>query len=593
MLDRGKMPFLTLIGGNLAAGLEHHRAERTAEAITCYGAALAESPDHPRILGLLGQLQIAAGELDAGLHHLERAAELVPEHDETSFAFANGCVAAGRYDKAADQYRTLLARAPAHLGAALNLISLLRHRNEPAAMRDVALDALAHHPEHPRLLLALAAGALHDRAAATALVLLDRTIEYEPDLAEAHFLRGTALNMEGRSAEALDAQYCAIALKPNHAAAHLNLGNALADLDRTLEAEEYCRLALAIDPGLVEAYASLGYIYTRLGRLDQAILACRRALELSPQHAYAHWNLGIASLLAGDWSEGWRQYEWRKCPELYAAHFHIPRGEEWKGGELAGRTLTICAEQGLGDAIQLARYIPMLAERGAELILSCARPLVPLFVNFPQLSVVLDRTDPLPDADLWVDQMSLPGLFRTLPENIPGAAGYISADPVRVLRWRGLLPDGVKVGLVWGGNPLHSNDRRRSIPPAALEELLDISGVSLISVQAGRPVPLEWEGRIFNAAPHLRDFAETAACIANLDFLIAVDTSVVHLAGAMGREVWTLLPAAPDWRWLACRADTPWYDSMRLFRQSHDRDWSSPVREVVAALRLRLAAGLS
>jgi len=589
MLDRGKMPFLTLIGGNLAAGLEHHRAERTAEAITCYGAALAESPDHPRILGLLGQLQIAAGELDAGLHHLERAAELVPEHDETSFAFANGCVAAGRYDKAADQYRTLLARAPAHLGAALNLISLLRHRNEPAAMRDVALDALAHHPEHPRLLLALAAGALHDRAAATALVLLDRTIEYEPDLAEAHFLRGTALNMEGRSAEALDAQYCAIALKPNHAAAHLNLGNALADLDRTLEAEEYCRLALAIDPGLVEAYASLGYIYTRLGRLDQAILACRRALELSPQHAYAHWNLGIASLLAGDWSEGWRQYEWRKRPELYAAHFRIPRGEEWNGGDLAGRCLTVCAEQGLGDAIQLARYLPLLASRGAHLILSCARPLIPLFADLPHLCAVLDRADALPDADLWVDQMSLPGIFGTLPTNIPGAASYISADPKRVAHWRGLLPQDFKVGLVWCGNPLHSNDRRRSLAPGDLEELLNISGVSLISLQLGPPLPMGWEGPVFNAAAQLLDFAETAACIANLDLLITVDTSAAHLAGAMGKCVWTMLPFAPDWRWLTKRTDTPWYDSMRLFRQSVDGDWKSVVHEIAGRLRSLLA----
>ena len=592
-MDRGKKFSAGLTGADFAAGLAHHRAGRALEAISCYAMSLAASPDHPRILGLLGQAEIAAGEIAAGLRDLERAMELAPGHDETCFAYANGCAQAGRHDDAIKQYRALLARMPAHLGAALNLIALLRSRNEPAAMRDTALHALAHHIEQPRLLLALAVAALQERDAGSALPLLDRALHHEPELAEAHFLRGTALNMVGRAAEALDAQCCAIALDPGHAAAHLNLGNVLTDLDRPQEALEYCRQALAIDPDLIEAHVSLGYIFTRLGRLDDAIAACRQALARSPRHVQAHWNLGIASLLAGDWSEGWRQYEWRKCPELYAAHFHIPRGEEWKGGELAGRTLTICAEQGLGDAIQLARYIPMLAERGAELILSCARPLVPLFVNFPQLSVVLDRTDPLPDADLWVDQMSLPGLFRTLPENIPGAAGYISADPVRVLRWRGLLPDGVKVGLVWGGNPLHSNDRRRSIPPADLEELLDISGISLISVQAGRPVPLEWKGRIFNAAPHLGDFAETAACIANLDLVITVDTAVGHLAGAMGRCVWTMLPFTPDWRWLACRADTPWYDSMRLFRQSHDRDWSSPVREVVAALRLRLAAGLS
>jgi len=588
-MDRGKKFSAGLTGADFAAGLAHHRAGRALEAISCYAMSLAASPDHPRILGLLGQAEIAAGEIAAGLRDLERAMELAPGHDETCFAYANGCAQAGRHDDAIKQYRALLARMPAHLGAALNLIALLRSRNEPAAMRDTALHALAHHIEQPRLLLALAVAALQERDAGSALPLLDRALHHEPELAEAHFLRGTALNMVGRAAEALDAQCCAIALDPGHAAAHLNLGNVLTDLDRPQEALEYCRQALAIDPDLIEAHVSLGYIFTRLGRLDDAIAACRQALARSPRHVQAHWNLGIASLLAGDWSEGWRQYEWRKRPELYAAHFRIPRGEEWNGGDLAGRCLTVCAEQGLGDAIQLARYLPLLASRGAHLILSCARPLIPLFADLPHLCAVLDRADALPDADLWVDQMSLPGIFGTVPTNIPGAAGYISADPKRVAHWRGLLPQDFKVGLVWCGNPLHSNDRRRSLAPGDLEELLNISGVSLISLQLGPPLPMGWEGRVFNAAAQLLDFAETAACIANLDLLITVDTSAAHLAGAMGKCVWTMLPFAPDWRWLTKRTDTPWYDSMRLFRQSVDGDWKSVVHEIAGRLRSLLA----
>jgi len=598
----GKMPSSNLTGVNFAAGLAHHHAGRRAEAIVCYRDALAAAPDHPRILGLLGQLQIATGDCNAGLAHLQRAAELLPDHDETSFAHANACTAAGRHEIATGLYRALLARTPAHLGAALNLISLLRHRNETVEMRAVTLGALAHHPEHPHLLLALAVCELRDIAGSgtpqnsvptAVLALLDRVLAVEPDLAEAHFLRGTTLTILRRPEEAVDAQYCAIALKPDHAAAHLNLGNALADLDRLDEAEEYCRLALAIDPHLVEAHVSLGYIYTRLCRLDLAIQACRRALTLSPAHVHAHWNLGIASLLAGDWKLGWQQYEWRKRPELYAAHFRIPRGEQWTGGNLTGRTLTICAEQGFGDAIQLARYLPVLAARGAKLILSCAAALIPLFIGFPDLSAVFDRKDALPDADLWVDQMSLPGLLGTTPQNVPGAAGYLFADPCRVAHWQKLLPAGPKAGLVWSGNPLHSNDRRRSIPACVMEELLNIPGVSWVSLQVGQPLPSAWAGRIFDAAPHLPHFAETAACIANLDFLIAVDTSVVHLAGAMGREVWTLLPAAPDWRWLAGGADTPWYHSMRLFRQGSDRSWSSVVHDVAHTLRTRLAEAAS
>ncbi len=583
-MDGGKMP-MALAGASAARGLAHQRAGRVSDAIACYQECLSMEPDHPRILGLLGQSQMMAGAIEAGLAHLARAVALMPAHDETCFAYANGCARAGEMDQAIAQYRALLARSPSHLGAALNLLSLLRYRHEDTAAREVAQAGLALHPGQPRLLLTLAACALQERDADAALGLLDQVLNSEPDLAEAHFLRGTALNMMRRSVEAVDAQYCALALQPDHAAAHLNLGNALADLDRAAEGAEYCRQALAIDPSLVEAYVSLGYIYTRLGRLEDAQHACRQALALAPSHVQAHWNLGIAALLAGDWELGWRQYEWRKRPELYAEHFRIPRGEEWRGGDLHGRTLTVCAEQGLGDAIQLARYLPLLAARGAELILSCARPLMSLFTDFPGIKAVLDRAEPLPDADLWVDQMSLPGLLGTRVDQVSGAGGYITADPASVEHWRLKLPPGAKVGLVWGGNPLHSNDRRRSLPPETMEILLNISGISFISLQVGRPLPASFTGRVFDAGAELDDFAETAACIANLDLVIAADTSSAHLAGAMGRPVWVLLPFAPDWRWLLGRADTPWYNSMRLFRQTREGDWNDPINDVAACLR--------
>ena len=509
--------------------------------------------------------------------------------EETLFSRANEYLRCGSVGQARDIYEAVMARRPDHLRCTRHLLSVLRHQNEWSAARALALGALARHPGDIEFRLALAACALGERHAAEALPIAEAILADRPDMAEAYFLLGTALNMLGQPEAAVDAQLSAIALEPDHAAAHLNLANALADLDRTGEALECCLGAIAINPMLIEAHVSLGYIYTRLCRPDLAIAACRQALALSPGHVQAHWNLGIAALLAGDWILGWKQYEWRKRPELYAAHFRIPRGEEWRGGDLAGRTLTVCSEQGLGDAIQLARYLPLLVRRGAGIILSCAAPLMPLFHSHPDLMAVIDRAAPLQQADLWVDQMSLPGIFGTTPFNVPAADGYLNADAVRTDRWRAMLPAGPKVGLVWGGNPLHSNDRRRSLPHGAIEKLLGLKGIRLISLQVGRPMPPSSSAIVHDAAPLLSDFAETAACIANLDLVIAVDTSTAHLAGALGRDVWLMLPFAPDWRWLLNTRETPWYSSMKLFRQRHENDWDHVIESVSAALRDRFA----
>ena len=181
--------------------------------------------------------------------------------------------------------------------------------------------------------------------------------------------------------------------------------------------------------------------------------------------------------------------------------------------------------------------------------------------------------------------MSLPGLLATRVDGVPGASAYLCADPVLVDRWRARLPGGRKIGLVWAGNALHSNDRRRSMPSAMLEPLLEAGDAQFVSLQLGREFPARWQGRVFDAAPWLDDFAETAACVSCLDLVIAVDTSTAHLCGALGRDVWVMLPFSPDWRWLLGRSDTPWYRSMRLFRQKHAGDWGGVIEDVTRALK--------
>jgi len=402
-----------------------------------------------------------------------------------------------------------------------------------------------------------------------------------PDDAELHFARGTALNALGQSSLACAAFARALSLRPNHAASWLNMGNASADLGDLASAEKLYRTAIDLDAALPEAQASLGYLLTVQGRLKEAIAACEAAIRLRPDFAQAHWNLAIAALLGGDLHLGFTEYEWRKRHARFGADFANLPGPIWDGTALNGRTILIRAEQGFGDAIQFARYLPLIRARGGNPVLVCAPSLVPLFQSFQAVS----STDKLPAYDAWIDQISLPRVFNTTLDSIPAAHGYLGADPDRVETWRRRLPDGPKVGLAWAGNPKHSGDQRRSIPGDAVRLLTDKQNVRFINLQFGAaarglglPDLTEW----------MTDYAETAALIETLDLIVTVDTSVAHLAGAMGKPVWIMLPHAPDWRWLLNRTDSPWYRSARLFRQPTAGDWTSVLAEVAGALSQRV-----
>ena len=440
--------------------------------------------------------------------------------------------------------------------------------------------ALALRPAHRDTRLALARA--HLACADPAAVL--RTLEplaSDTLLAAAHSLRGTALNALGRPEEAVAAFALTLSVTPDDAEAHLNCGNAFAELDDAAQAEQHIRRAIACDPAMAEAHASLGHLLASLGRLPEAIAANEAAIALRPDFTTAHWNQGVAHLLGGDMEAGWQQYEWRK--RRFPASFANPPGPQWDGGALDGRTILVLAEQGFGDAIQFARYLPMLAYRGAQVVLQCASPLVKLLGAMPGVTAV--PRGQLPPYDCWVDQMSLPLLFGTTLSTVPSPGGYLRPDPVRAERWERRLPNGLRVGLVWAGNPRHSNDRRRSIPAAALAPIVTAGRSTLVSLQEGpraRDV-----AKLFGVTDHsgrLTDWAETAAAVSAMDLVITVDTAMAHLAGALGIPVWLMLPYAPDWRWMLGRNDTPWYAGMRLFRQEQPGDWPGVAKRVATEL---------
>jgi tetratricopeptide (TPR) repeat protein len=487
---------------------------------------------------------------------------------------------AGRLAEAEALYRSILAAEPGH-GQALYLhgLLLLNSGRSHAAAAALGLAAIAR-PGHTAISVYLVHALLADGRAAEALPVTVRLLAAQPDHPEAAFLRGTALNALGEPALAIACFERTLAHDPGHAAASLNLGNAYADIDRWGDAERYCREAIRLAPDLGEAHASLGFILTSCGKLDEAIAACEAAIALRPDLTQAHWNQAVAALLAGDFDLGLRKYEWRKRHDRFRRDFVDLPGPQWDGGDPRGRTILVHAEQGLGDTIQFARYLPLIVARGARVVLACERPLIPLLEQLPGVSVVPKDTQ-LPRFDCWIDQMSLPLACGTRLDTIPSAGGYLRADPARTAAWRARLPTGTKVGLAWAGNPAHSNDRRRSMPPTALRCIVDVAGAHVVNLQVG---PRASEIGLPDLSSQLTDYAETAALIEALDLVVSVDTSVVHVAGALGKPAWVMLPHAPDWRWLLGRDDSPWYSSLRLFRQPAPGDWDTVIAGVVAAL---------
>ena len=489
---------------------------------------------------------------------------------------------AGRLDAAEELLRDVLAHDPDEPSALFLLGSTLLALGRVADAVAPLTEAVAIRPNHREQRQALARALLTMARPADALAALDPLAE-QTGLAEVQFLRGTALNALNRPMESAVALRDAVAAAPSHAEAHLNLGNALMDLDDYAVAEAHMRLAITLQPDLAEAHASLGFLLTGRGELSAAVAACQRAIDLQPDFAVAHWNQGIAYLLAGRMAEGWVQYEWRKrrFPEAFDAP---PPGPEWDGTPLAGRTLLVLAEQGFGDTIQLCRYLPPLVAAGAQVVLECAPKLMGLLRCLPGVSLIPPRSV-RPAYDVWADQMSLPRLFVATLETIPCPGAYLRADPVRQAAWARRLPDGLRIGLVWAGNPAHSNDRRRSAPLAALAPLFAAAPGAFVSLQVGPGAAEAARFGLVDNAPRLTDFAETAALVAGLDLVITVDTAVAHLAGALGVPAWVMLPYAPDWRWLLHRADSPWYHSLRLFRQDQPSDWQGVIARVAAALQ--------
>ncbi len=529
------------------------------EAVASYRRALALRPDSAPAHNNLGVALSEQGRLDEAVASHRRALELEPGYAEAHNNLGNAFQGQERLDEATACYRRALELRPDYAPAHNNLGNASKARGD--------LDE--------------------------AVASYRRALALRPAFVEGHNNLGVALLERGDLDEAVASCRHAVRLRPDYAAAHNNLGNIFQERGDLDEAVASHRRALELDPGCAEAHNNLGSALLKQGRLEEAMASYRHARDLRPEYAEAHMNLGMALLLAGDFEGGWAGYEWRLRTKDYARD--PSRQPRWDGSPLRGRTILVHAEQGLGDTIQFVRYAPMVRERGGVVVLECQPPLMRLLADAPGIDRLLAQGGPPPEFAVQSPLLSLPGILGTTLDTIPAPVPYLRADAARMRLWRRELGDSPesRVGIVWRGNPGHRSDRRRSIPLSCLAPLAGLPGVRLVSLQKGPGAEQldaqGWGRSVLDLGGRLEDFVDTAAVLMNLDLLIACDTAVAHLAGALGVPAWVALPSDPDWRWLLGRDDSPWYPSLRLFRQDRPGDWEAVFDRIARELPRQVA----
>ena len=431
-------------------------------------------------------------------------------------------------------------------------------------------------------------GSLGDQK--TALIFLEAAVALNPHVAEIHNNIGNLYLDAGRTRSAVESYCRAIRLEPSLACYHNHLGNGLRLLGDLAGAERAVRQALELRSDYPDAHVNLGFVLEQQGKWDEAETCYRQAIRLRPDVAVAHTNLSQVLLRRGELLEGWKEQEWRWQWKGFTSPKRNFAQPQWRGEAVENSRVLLHAEQGFGDTIQMLRYVPMLARRGATVVLEIHPELKSLVENLEGVSQLLARDEPVPECDWQCPLMSLPLAFGTAMDTIPRESPYLTANPHAPV-WLGRPMHGqLHVGIVWAGNPKNLVDHRRSLSLSVLSPLFDVEGVSFCSLQRGVAYEEARACPFIASLPESADFAETAAAVSHLDLVITIDSAVAHLAGALGKPVWILLPSLSDWRWLTVQEHTPWYPSATLFRQDSQGEWSGVVQRVVAKLESEVLA---
>jgi Flp pilus assembly protein TadD len=535
--------------------LQHHRGGLLPQAERLYLQILQVNPRDARTLHFLGLLAHRTGRDNLAIEYISKALRIRPDYAEAHSNLGMVLALKEKLDEAVDSYQVALRLKPGLAETHNNLANLLRQQGKL------------------------------DQAVAS----YQQALRIKPDYPEAYCNLGLALLEQGNLAEAETCQRKALRLGPQIAEARLNLGVVLVEQGRFAEATTCYEEALLLRPDYSQAYNNLGVVHAVQGRLTESAKCYERALCLNPDDADAHLNLAYSWFFRGNFDAAWLEYEWRwKRQGSSQPSFRQPI---WDGSNIHGQTILVFAEQGMGDTLQFIRYAPLVKRIGARVLVRCQGPLLRLLATCQGIHRLVREGDPLPHFDVQIPLLSLPRIFGSNLTNIPATIPYLHVDRELCGHWQCELSglEDFKVGIAWHGSPAHQRDRRRSVHLRNFEPLAAVPGTRLVSLQTGAgrdQLPLLADRlNMLDVADRLGDFADTAALLVNLNLVITVDTAVAHLAGALGIPVWVVLPFDADWRWLLDREDTPWYPSMRLFRQSTWGDWAGVFERVTEALR--------
>ncbi|WP_170827055.1 tetratricopeptide repeat protein [Magnetovibrio blakemorei] len=544
------------VDANHLLGVIADQNNKPEEAIELISKALAGNPSYSEAHNNLGTVQLALHRLEEAAESFRQAIKTKANYAEAHYNLANVLLAQDNAEGALEFFQKALTIRPGYLNARLNMANVLK----TLGRLDEAIAQYRH------------------------------IIDVAPNLALAHNNLGAAFlaqrNLEGAGASFAQA----IALDPQYVDAITNLGSVMRDMGHVEDAIRLHLQALGLQPQYAPAHNNLGN--ARLDELDyQGADECyNRALSLDPNDVDTHINLGFLNLLMGDFKNGWAHYAWRrrgKEPSLLPRNYPQPL---WDGRDLSGKSIFIYPEQGIGDFIQCVRFVENLSRLGGDVTLEVPPSLTPLFDHYlPDLKCIVSG-DAIPTFDCHASVMDLPGLLGVDLNALPGKSSYLTPPFDVRASWAKRLEGGkgLRVGLVWAGNPKHKNDRSRSMDPALLQPLSNIEGVALYSFQVGgdeHGVAKIGADRVVDLRADLTDYGQTAAALSCMDVLVSVDTSVAHLGGALGLPTWILLASVTDWRWLLDRSDSPWYPSVRLYRQKEKGAWAGVIDEITQDLR--------
>lgn len=531
------------------------RAGRAHDAAQLFQTVVAERPQHAHALNGLGLSSLAANEPENAATYFARAANADPANVGFQMNLGTALMKQRRFVEAEQAYRNVLARAPEDANAQSNLAIVLAQLGRV------------------------------DEAIASA----HKAIAINPGMIGAHTNLAGFLKQKGLYAEAVEAYKAGLDLAPSHSGLLSEYATYLGRAGRLEEALQTLQQAIRAAPSSSQVYMNLAFLLQGELRMDEAVDAYRKAKELAPENALCHMNLGVALLMAGQWEEGLQEYEWRlKNRDLYTSTFTPNR---WDGSDPAGKTLVIRSEQGIGDSFNFIRYAYPIAQRGAKVIVEAHAPAARLIASAPGVAQVFVQGQAPPRADFEIPIASLPLVAQVRPDSIFAPVPYLKAEQDRVEAWAERMkqyPAKIKVGIVWAGSNQNPRDASRSMKLMDFAPLASVSGVRLFGLQKGIAAMQIFSAGpsmgIVDFAPFLNSFDDTAAALMNLDLLISVDTSVAHLAGALGKPVWLLIERVPDWRWMLNRSETAWYPTMKLFRQPRRGDWETVIQQVVQEL---------